>query len=391
MDDRIKYALRLAQAAGENSDQLPLRMNYGVRHGSNDLKDIGFLGPLRQGEDKVTEYSSERDFQYPSVYEGITPEDLAAVMFHERISAPKYRGDDDMSERLNEAQKKIPFPEDVDDRAYAAAQRRVQEGRSPFYEPGRDPYPKWSPDQEWDEPAVRSYGGEIDAALRLARQMGGEAKDEMIERAEWNPFRGLKIKPPAEKLSSEPDIREYQLKRHAHEFEGAPEPVAPTRKVVVDAPLFGGKKELGELPYDYAGMANTALNAIYGFKTAPLYSNPYTAPVGRALDAYEFAKKVEEDPSAVSSYTALPKLLRGAGPLGLGAAGIGAAVSASDEDEEPVHRAFGGVTDAEILDALRLANKRLKGGKINTKIDRDPDWDMALSCGGLATDYGYDE
>jgi hypothetical protein len=38
----------------------------------------------------------------------------------------------------------------------------------------------------------------------------------------------------------------------------------------------------------------------------------------------------------------------------------------------------GGVVE----DALRIAHKRLKGGKINTKIDKDPDWDMKLASGG---------
>lgn len=214
----------------------------------------------------------------------------------------------------------------------------------------------------------------IKYALRLAREIGGEAKEEMIERAEWNPFRGLKIKPPAEKLSSEPDIREYQLKRHAHEFEGAPEPVAPTRKVVVDAPLFGGKKELGELPYDYAGMANTALNAIYGLKTAPLYTNPYTAPVGRALDAYELAKKVEQDPSALSSYSTLPKLFKGATPFGLGAAGVGAAVSASDEDEEePIRKSFGGPAGTKTPEQEEEERRIAVQNAYNTYLGRAPD------------------
>lgn len=207
----------------------------------------------------------------------------------------------------------------------------------------------------------------IKYALRLAREMGGPADDEKIERKEWNPFPGLKIKPPAEKLSSEPDIREYQLKRRAYEFEGAPEPVAPTRKVVVNAPLLGGKKELGELPYYFADPATKALNAAYGLKTAPLYASEIGAPLARALDAYETAKKIEEEPSSVSSYTAFPKLFRGAGPIGLGAAGVGAA-AAMDEDEE-----------------------RRKGGRVNTKIDRDSDWDMSLRRGGRAEDktMGY--
>jgi hypothetical protein len=195
------------------------------------------------------------------------------------------------------------------------------------------------------KPADNSY------ALKIARKYadGGTTEEGTVERKTWSPFRGLKITPPAEKLSSEPDIREYQLKRHAYEFEGGAEPEAPKRKVVVDAPLLGGKKELGELPYDYAGTANKVLNTLYGLKTAPLYANPYTAPVGRALDAYETVKKIEEDPTAATSYTAIPKLIRGAGPLGAVGAGAGAVMAT---DEEPVEKAFGGAAYGDQVNSL---------------------------------------
>lgn len=544
-----------------DDDTLPLRFPYGQRYNpktnrldSPESKGIGFKGPLKQGDHIVSEYSSDRDIQYPSIYEGITPADIAAVMLAERIGrAP---------------------PRDVDQRAYEAAQRRVKQGRSPFFEQGKDEYPAWTPDQDWAAPAVmrndggavdaalrlarrmggpledeltgfsylpsetREYergiqkeyapnpiqsledkllsygmrepykaspedelairrleqnlegtttpqdiaparadltpvsrtamtpyqtadktpsfadldrrrlphtsfdipgegfvpshsdfgqsplqggtaqrginephmdvantqqqgkfhadfirrvmrdladkegvvaqdeegipypprrpsnfadGGAVDAALRVARQMGGGADDDMIERKEWSPFRGLKIRPPAEKLSSEPDIREYQQKRHAFEFEGAPEPEAPKRKVTLDAPMFGGEKEFGEVPYYYADPINKALSLAYGMKTAPLYSFGYTAPLGRAIDTYETAKRIEKNPTDVSSYLSLPKVFKGANPLGLAGVGAGVVAAESDEDKEREEKAFGGEAYAAQTGAMGMAD----GGVLN--------------------------
>jgi hypothetical protein len=44
--------------------------------------------------------------------------------------------------------------------------------------------------------------------------------DKKIPRSTWEPIHGLKITPPSEELSDEPDIRDYQLARQKHEFEG---------------------------------------------------------------------------------------------------------------------------------------------------------------------------
>ena len=147
--------------------------------------------------------------------------------------------------------------------------------------------------------------------------------DKKIPRSTWEPISGLKITPPSEDLSSEPDIRDYQLKRHAHEFEGAPEPTAPRRPVVLDAPLFGVKKELGSLPYNYAGPVNKALGVAYGLKTAPLYMHPATALAGRAADAFEAAKFIMRDPTNISNYSYVPGTLWGATKLAAPAIGAG--------------------------------------------------------------------
>lgn len=103
-----------------------------------DRKDIGFYGPIKNPmtDHEITEYSSDRDFQYPTVYEGMSDKDRAAIMLAERLGKNAPKG----------------ALSDVDDRAYAQAQKRKAKGRSPFYEPGKDPYPKWSPEQHWDEP-----------------------------------------------------------------------------------------------------------------------------------------------------------------------------------------------------------------------------------------------
>ena len=40
--------------------------------------------------------------------------------------------------------------------------------------------------------------------------------------------------------------------------------------------------------------------------------------------------------------------------------------------------------DEDVQNAVRLAKSKRKGGRINTKIDKDPDWDMSLKRGGSA-------
>lgn len=134
-----------------------------------DRKDIGFYGPIKNPmtDHEITEYSSDRDFQYPTVYEGMSDKDRAAIMMAERLgkNAPKGALDD------------------VDDRAYAQAKKRKAKGRSPFYEPGKDPYPKWSPEQHWDEPT----GMQKDDGLYYAD--GGTIEDP--PKKEYAPFNVL--------------------------------------------------------------------------------------------------------------------------------------------------------------------------------------------------------
>ena len=144
-------------------------------------------------------------------------------------------------------------------------------------------------------------------AERLTRADGGNAFK--INRKTQEPVHGLKITPPAEELSDDPEIRRYQMARHAHEFIGSEEPEAPRRPVVLDAPLLGGKKELFSVPYQYHPAIEKALKLAYGQKTLPLYATPETTPIGRALDAYEAAKFIQQDPSNPANYTGVPGTL----------------------------------------------------------------------------------
>lgn len=186
---------------------LPLRLPYGQRYNRKsdrldapDAKGIGFRGPLSQGDHIVSEYSSDRDIQYPSIYEGISPEDTATVL---------------MAERLGRAP-----PRDVDDRAYEAARRRMDRGQSPFFEQGKDKYPAWSPDQQWEKPAIMpereeplmySTGGAmklnlaVDDALRVAQ--GVKDRKDKYNRETRKEGGQLKLDPNAEarKLIAEID------------------------------------------------------------------------------------------------------------------------------------------------------------------------------------------
>lgn len=193
----VENALRLTR----KGDKIPLRPyepRWNESTGKFDSpqnKGIGFAGPLKQrGADHVvSEYSRDEDFQYPTIHSGMSAADRAAVMEAERLSEPKYQGDDIISERLNRAQKPFDIPQDVDRRAYEAAKERIQAGRSPFFEQGRDPYPAWSPEQHWEEPAVMpnrpdplmyADGGEVtvDNALRMAQGRPDEGGQERFLR-----------------------------------------------------------------------------------------------------------------------------------------------------------------------------------------------------------------
>jgi hypothetical protein len=124
-------------------EHLPLRP-YGTRYNEEthnfntpESKDIGFYGPVSvgDGDHVASEYSRGSDIgQYPSIAADM-PEDL-------KVQA------------LNAARFNAPVPEEADKFAYNKAAERKAAGRSPFYEPGKDPYPKWSPDQYWEKPAI---------------------------------------------------------------------------------------------------------------------------------------------------------------------------------------------------------------------------------------------
>ena len=138
-------------------EHLPLRP-YGTRYNEEthnfntpESKDIGFYGPVSVGEgDHVaSEYSRGSDIgQYPSIAADM-PEDL-------KVQA------------LNAARFDAPVPEEADKFAYNKAAERKAQGRSPFYEAGEDPYPKWSPNQYWEKPAIMPNNTD---ALKIANKV----------------------------------------------------------------------------------------------------------------------------------------------------------------------------------------------------------------------------
>jgi len=125
---------------------LPMRYSWGPRYNpaSNqmdapDQKGVGFYGPqtLGQGTRIAGEYGRTDMLNgqlrnYPSFFQGMSPPQLATAMTAARMQQP--------------------VPAQLDDAAYNAAKGRVNAGRSPFFEQGRDPYPQWSPDQYWEAP-----------------------------------------------------------------------------------------------------------------------------------------------------------------------------------------------------------------------------------------------
>jgi hypothetical protein len=42
--------------------------------------------------------------------------------------------------------------------AEEAARKRIAQGKSPFFDQRVDTYPKWSPEQHWQEPAIMPKG-----------------------------------------------------------------------------------------------------------------------------------------------------------------------------------------------------------------------------------------
>lgn len=65
-------------------------------------------------------------------------------------------------------------------------------------------------------------------------------------------------------------------------------PDKPRRNVDINAPLFGGKVNLGSANYDVADPIKTSLQTAYDLKTAPLYFTP-AAPLAAAADVTEGA------------------------------------------------------------------------------------------------------
>lgn len=144
-----------------NVDQpLPMRFSYGPRFNeasgefsAPDQKGIGFFGPMMVTgpSDVASEYSRADKMNgkltsYPTIYPGMPPAQLGAAMQTIRMNTPQ-------GPQLGPVQKpNIPVPLAVDNAAYDAAKARVNAGRSPFWEQGRDPYPAWSPDQYWEAP-----------------------------------------------------------------------------------------------------------------------------------------------------------------------------------------------------------------------------------------------
>lgn len=176
----------------------------------------------------------------------------------------------------------------------------------------------------------------MDAVRRVKSQNGGLRT--IIRRKDHEPVRGIKFHYPNEVSSDQPDIQDYQMKRHAHEFIGSPEPEVPQRGVYVDAPLFGGRNKLFSMSYYYQPLVEKALNLIYGQKTTPFYYIPETAPIARAVDAYETAKFVQRDPSSWKNYLGVPGTLMGLNKFGAPAV-VAGAVAARDpekiEQKEP--------------------------------------------------------
>lgn len=122
----------------------PLRQPYGQRYNSKtgkldsaESKSFGFFGPLSlPNGDIASEYSSSapingREVDYPTIAEGMPQHLLQAA--------------------LTAALLQKPPPPEVADFAYDAASRRVKQGKSPFWTPGVDQFPKWSPDQNWPD------------------------------------------------------------------------------------------------------------------------------------------------------------------------------------------------------------------------------------------------
>lgn len=87
-------------------------------------KSTGFYGPLVNSRgDVVSEYSlssliNGKEVEFPSVVPGLTQNQLSRL--------------------LDASANSQPVPQDIADIAYAHAQKRINEGLSPFWEPTVD-------------------------------------------------------------------------------------------------------------------------------------------------------------------------------------------------------------------------------------------------------------
>lgn len=194
----VEDALRIAKnrpgyaegGPAEEQQTLPLRPyepRYNPKSGkldAADRKDIGFYGPVKIGPGKVaSEYSADADIgQYPLI--------AADMPEHLKVQA------------LNAARFDAQVPEEAAEFAYKKAKERISKKRSPFYEPGKDPYPEWSPEQHWEKPyglkedvKERAMGGRTPAWQRSEGKNpegGLNAKGRASAKAE-----GHNLKPPA--------------------------------------------------------------------------------------------------------------------------------------------------------------------------------------------------
>lgn len=136
--------------SGDVSDDkspLPMRFGYGQRWNeasgkldSPQSKGIGFYGPLEIAPGNIaSEYSGDSEIgQYPNVAPGMTPQQIGTVLMAARMEQPVPRSEAQFAEN--------------------AARQRIAQGKSPFFDQRVDPYPKWSPDQHWQEPAIMPKG-----------------------------------------------------------------------------------------------------------------------------------------------------------------------------------------------------------------------------------------
>jgi hypothetical protein len=144
---------RKTPSLGLLAQPLPMRLPYGQRWNqetgkldSPESKGIGFYGPLtNMGDHIVSEYSVDdringKPVQYPTVAPGMSPEQIRRLLQTEHLQS------------LQPGGSSVPMPHDIADLAYESAKGRVSQGQSPFFDPRIDPYPQWSPEQQWPSP-----------------------------------------------------------------------------------------------------------------------------------------------------------------------------------------------------------------------------------------------